>query len=173
MMTRRAREIGMAKSNFTNPWGRGDPTEKVTPREMALLAAHVIETYPEYYHYFGEKDFTWNKIHQPNRNPLLTMNIGADGLKTGHIAESGFGLVGSAVQNGERLILVINGLRTARERAERIAKAAELGIPGVRVQTAVCCGRGGGVGPGLWRRPGRRAAGRGKAGHPAGAAGIG
>ncbi len=122
MMTRRAREIGMAKSNFTNPWGRGDPTEKVTAREMALLAAHVIETYPEYYHYFGEKDFTWNKIHQPNRNPLLTMNIGADGLKTGHIAESGFGLVGSAVQNGERLILVINGLRTARERASESQK---------------------------------------------------
>ncbi len=128
MMTRRAREIGMAKSNFTNPWGRGDPNEKVTAREMALLAAHVIQTYPEFYHYFGEKDFTWNKIHQPNRNPLLAMNIGADGLKTGHIGESGFGLVGSAVQNGERLILVINGLRSARERSSESQKLLSWGF---------------------------------------------
>ena len=80
---------------------------------MALLAAHIIRDYPEYYHYFGEKEFTWNKIRQLNRNPLLTMDIGADGLKTGDIAESGFGLVGSAVQNGQRLIVVVNGLKTA------------------------------------------------------------
>lgn len=128
MMTRRARELGMTKSTFTNPWGRGDPDEKVTAREMALLAAHVIHTYPEFYRYFGEKDFTWNKIHQPNRNPLLTMNLGADGLKTGHIAQSGFGLVGSAVQNGERLILVVNGLRTARDRATESQKLLSWGF---------------------------------------------
>lgn len=128
MMTRRARELGMVKSTFTNPWGRGDPNEKVTAREMALLAGHVIHTYPEYYHYFGEKEFTWNRIRQPNRNPLLTMNIGADGLKTGHLAESGFGLVGSAVQNGERLILVVNGLRTSRERGTESLKLLSWGF---------------------------------------------
>ncbi len=128
LMTRRARELGMTKSNFTNPWGRGDPNEKVTGREMTILADYVIRTYPDFYRYFGEKDFTWNRIHQLNRNPLLTMNIGADGLKTGHIAESGFGLVGSAVQNGERLILVVNGLRTARDRANESLKLLSWGF---------------------------------------------
>ncbi len=93
----------MEKSNFRNPWGRFDPNQKVTPREMAMLADHVIRTYPEFYRYFGEKEFTWNKIRQANRNPLLFMELGADGLKTGFIEDSGYGLVGSAVQNGQRL----------------------------------------------------------------------
>ncbi len=118
LMTRRARELGMEKSTFTNPWGRGDQDQRVTAREMMKLAAHIIKTYPDYYHYFGEKEFTWNKIRQLNRNPLLTMELGADGLKTGDIKESGFGLVGSAVQNGQRLIIVINGLKSANDRAE-------------------------------------------------------
>ena len=83
MMTKRARELGMQKSTFRNPWGRFDPNQKVTPREMAMLADHVIRTYPDLYKYFGEKDFTWNKIRQANRNPLLFMELGADGLKTG------------------------------------------------------------------------------------------
>jgi serine-type D-Ala-D-Ala carboxypeptidase (penicillin-binding protein 5/6) len=127
-MTARARELGMTKSTFTNPWGRGDPEQKVTPREMARLAIHVVKTYPAFYKYFGERDFTWNKVHQNNRNPLLTMNIGADGLKTGDIAESGYGLVGSAVQNGERLVLVVNGLRTARDRANEALKLLSWGF---------------------------------------------
>jgi len=80
LMNRRAREIGMTRSIFANPWGRGDPNQKVTPRDMALLANYVIHTYPDLYHYFGEREFTWNKVRQLNRNPLLTMNIGADGL---------------------------------------------------------------------------------------------
>ncbi len=128
LMTRRARELGMTRSTFSNPWGRGDPGQKVTAREMALLANHVIHTYPEYYRYFGEREFTWNRIRQLNRNPLLTMNIGADGLKTGDIAESGFGLVGSAVQNGERLIVVLNGLKTARDRASEASKLLSWGF---------------------------------------------
>jgi serine-type D-Ala-D-Ala carboxypeptidase (penicillin-binding protein 5/6) len=122
LMTKRARELGFDHLTFTNAWGRGDPEQKVTPREMAALANHVILTYPELYKYFGEKDFTWNKIKQTNRNPLLTMDFGADGLKTGNIDESGYGLVGSAVQNGERLILALYGCRTAKERAEEARK---------------------------------------------------
>ncbi len=118
LMTRRARELGMEKSTFTNPWGRADVDQRVTAREMMKLASHIIKNYPDYYHYFGEKEFTWNKIRQLNRNPLLTMELGADGLKTGDIKESGFGLVGSAVQNGQRLLLVINGLKSANDRAE-------------------------------------------------------
>jgi serine-type D-Ala-D-Ala carboxypeptidase (penicillin-binding protein 5/6) len=121
-MTKRARELGLEHSTFTNAWGRGDPDQKVSPREMVTLANHIIQTYPDYYKYFGERDFTWNKIKQPSRNPLLTMDLGADGLKTGNIDESGYGLIGSAVQNGERLILALYGSRTAKERAEEARK---------------------------------------------------
>jgi len=122
LMTRRAQELNLPHLVFTNAWGRGDPEQKVTAREMALLADHVIETYPDLYKYFGEHDFLWNKIKQPNRNPLLTMNIGADGLKTGNIDASGFGLVGSAVENGQRLIVAIYGAKNAKERSEEARK---------------------------------------------------
>jgi serine-type D-Ala-D-Ala carboxypeptidase (penicillin-binding protein 5/6) len=122
LMTKRARELGLEHSTFTNAWGRGDPEQKVSPREMTALANHVILTYPDLYKYFGEKDFTWNKIKQANRNPLLTMDLGADGLKTGNIDESGYGLVGSAVQNGQRLILALYGAPTAKERVEEARK---------------------------------------------------
>jgi D-alanyl-D-alanine carboxypeptidase (penicillin-binding protein 5/6) len=117
-MSDRARELGLARSTFRNASGRGDPEQLTTMREMEKLAAHIIATYPQFYPIFGEKQFTWNKITQLNRNPLLTMDIGADGLKTGNIDESGFGLVGSAVQNGQRLIVALNGAKTARDRAE-------------------------------------------------------
>ena len=127
-MNERARAIGMEHSHFVNPWGRGDPAQKVTPRDMARLALHVIKTYPQFYGMFGEREFTWNKIRQLNRNPLLTMNIGADGLKTGDIAESGFGLVGSAVQNGERLVLVVNGFKSAKDRANESLKLLSWGF---------------------------------------------
>jgi D-alanyl-D-alanine carboxypeptidase (penicillin-binding protein 5/6) len=128
LMNKRAAELGMTHSTFANPWGAGDPRQHVTPRDMAHLAAYIIANYPEYYRYFGEKEFTWNKIRQLNRNPLLTMDLGADGLKTGDIAESGFGLVGSAVQNGQRLILVVNGLKTATDRSEESRKLLNWGF---------------------------------------------
>ena len=118
MMTARAKELGLTKTAFRNASGKGDPQQTTTMREMEKLASHIIATYPQHYPIFGEKQFTWNKITQLNRNPLLTMDIGADGLKTGNIDESGFGLVGSAVQNGQRLIVAINGAKTARDRAE-------------------------------------------------------
>jgi serine-type D-Ala-D-Ala carboxypeptidase (penicillin-binding protein 5/6) len=122
MMNKRAGELGLSRSSFANPWGKPDPRERVTARELALLAAHLIGDYPEYYRYFGETEFTWNKVRQLNRNPLLTMDLGADGLKTGEITESGYGLVGSAVQNGQRLIVVVNGLKTMADRAEEARK---------------------------------------------------
>ncbi len=118
LMTARARELGLKNLSFRNPWGKFDPDQKVTMREMALLSNHIIKTYPELYRYFGEREFTWNKIKQQNRNRLLTMNIGADGLKTGNIEDAGFGLVASAVENGQRLILAINGLKSAKDRDE-------------------------------------------------------
>jgi serine-type D-Ala-D-Ala carboxypeptidase (penicillin-binding protein 5/6) len=121
-MTKRARELGLTQSTFTNPWGRGDPDMKVTPHEIAVLADHLIRTYPDLYKYFSEREFTWNKIRQLNRNPLLTLDIGADGLKTGNIDESGYGIVASAVENGQRLILAMYGLKSAKDRAEEARK---------------------------------------------------
>jgi serine-type D-Ala-D-Ala carboxypeptidase (penicillin-binding protein 5/6) len=128
MMTERARELGMTRSTFRNATGYGHPEQKTTVRDLAKLAAHIIQTYPELYKIFGEREFTWNKIRQQNRNPLLTMEIGADGLKTGNIDEAGFGLIGSAVQNGQRLIVVVNGLKTARDRAAEARKLLDWGF---------------------------------------------
>jgi D-alanyl-D-alanine carboxypeptidase (penicillin-binding protein 5/6) len=128
MMTERARELGMTRSTFRNATGYGHPEQKVTARDLATLAMHIIETYPDLYKIFGEREFTWNRIRQQNRNPLLAMDIGADGLKTGNIDESGFGLTASAVQNGQRLVLVVNGLKSARDRANESRKLLEWGF---------------------------------------------
>jgi serine-type D-Ala-D-Ala carboxypeptidase (penicillin-binding protein 5/6) len=128
LMTKRAREIGLAKSTFGNSTGLPDPRQLMTARELAKLARHIIQTYPDYYKYYGEREFTWNKIRQYNRNPLLPMNLGADGLKTGFTKEAGYGLVGSAVQNGLRLIVVVNGLRSEKERADEGKKLLEWGF---------------------------------------------
>ena len=128
-MNKRASELGLTKSSFGNPWGQAGPDQKVTPRDMARLADHVIKTYPEYYRYFGEKEFLWNKIKQPNRNPLLTMSIGVDGLKTGNIDEkSGYGIVASAVEEGRRLILAAYGARTAKDRGDEARKLLQWGF---------------------------------------------
>jgi D-alanyl-D-alanine carboxypeptidase (penicillin-binding protein 5/6) len=89
---------------------------------------HLIDTYPDLYKIFAEREFTWNKIKQQNRNPLLALEIGADGLKTGYLEESGYGLTGSAVQSGQRLIMVVSGLKTARDRAAESRKLMEWGF---------------------------------------------
>ena len=130
MLTKRAREIGLEKSTFTNATGYSDPNLRVTPRELAALARHIMQTYPEFYPYFSEREFTWNNIRQQNRNPLLAMGIGADGLKTGETAEAGFNLVGSAVQDTLRLIVVVTGARSEKERAEEARKMLEWGFHG-------------------------------------------
>jgi D-alanyl-D-alanine carboxypeptidase (penicillin-binding protein 5/6) len=127
-LTQRAREIGLTQSVFTNSNGLPDPGEKVTTRELGLLARYIIRNYPDKYEIFGEREFTWNKIRQQNRNPLLGMGIGADGLKTGFTKDAGYGLVGSAVQNGLRLVVVVNGLPSAKERAEDARKLLEWGF---------------------------------------------
>ncbi|AWB20656.1 D-alanyl-D-alanine carboxypeptidase [Methylobacterium currus] len=128
IMNRHAKEIGLDRSTFRNATGYSAPDQKVTARDLAKLAIHLIETYPENYKLFAEREFTWNKIRQQNRNPLLTLDIGADGLKTGYLEESGYGLTGSAVQNGQRLVLVVSGLKTARDRAAESRKLLEWGF---------------------------------------------
>jgi D-alanyl-D-alanine carboxypeptidase (penicillin-binding protein 5/6) len=130
LMNERAREIGLEKSNFTNSTGLPDPAMRVTVRELGKLAQHIIGTYPEYFRWYGEREFTWNKIRQQNRNPLLALNIGADGMKTGYTEEAGYGLVGTAVQKGMRLIVVVNGLKTAKDRADEARKLLEWGFSG-------------------------------------------
>ncbi|MFZ0989719.1 MAG: D-alanyl-D-alanine carboxypeptidase family protein, partial [Xanthobacteraceae bacterium] len=128
MLTQRARAIGLETSTFTNSTGYSDPNLRVTAREMAELARHIIHTYPDFYSYFSQRDFAWNNIHQMNRNPLLGMGIGADGLKTGETSEAGFNLVGSAVQDNFRLIVVVTGARSDKERADEAKKLLEFGF---------------------------------------------
>jgi D-alanyl-D-alanine carboxypeptidase (penicillin-binding protein 5/6) len=134
MLTKRAREIGLEHSTFTNATGYSDPRLRVTVRDLAQLARHIMHTYPDYYPYFALRDFTWNKIHQENRNPLLGMGIGADGLKTGDTAEAGFTLAGSAVQEDLRLIVVLTGAKSEKERADEAHKMLEFGFHGFQAR---------------------------------------
>jgi D-alanyl-D-alanine carboxypeptidase (penicillin-binding protein 5/6) len=127
-MNSRARELGLTRTTFANATGYGDPAQRTTLRDLAALAQHVIQTYPDFYRIFGQRDFTWNKTRQQNRNPLLTMDIGADGLKTGMLNESGFLVLGSAVQNGKRLIVGISGVQNGRDRAAEARKLLEWGF---------------------------------------------
>ncbi len=137
MMTKRARELGLTKSTFANSNGLPDPGNKMTVRELATLARHIIQTYPEFYKLFGEREFTWNKIRQQNRNPLLNSLDGADGLKTGYTKEGGYGMVGSAVQNGTRLIVVVNGLEDPDDRASEAKKMLEWGFRNFETRTLI------------------------------------
>ncbi|MHB8271710.1 D-alanyl-D-alanine carboxypeptidase family protein [Bradyrhizobium sp.] len=135
MMTRRARELGLTKSSFANASGLPDPGNKMTVRELAKLARHIIQTYPDFYKLFNEREFTWNKIRQQNRNALLNSLEGADGLKTGFTKEGGYGMVGSAVQNGMRLIVVVNGLDDPDDRVTEAKKLLEWGFRNFEART--------------------------------------
>ncbi|WP_348638312.1 D-alanyl-D-alanine carboxypeptidase family protein [Bradyrhizobium sp. ISRA463] len=136
-MTKRARELGLTKSTFANSNGLPDPGNKMTVRELAMLARHIILAYPDRYKLFGEKEFTWNKIRQQNRNPLLNALPGADGLKTGYTKEGGYGMVGSAVQNDTRLIVVVNGLEDSEDRATEAKKMLEWGFRSFETRTLI------------------------------------
>lgn len=124
-MTERAREIGLASSTFRNATGWPDPEHRMTPRDLATLGQRLIEKFPEYYRFFKETEFTYGGIRQMNRNPLLYKEMGADGLKTGHTQESGFGLTASAIRNGRRLVLVVNGLASKKARSQEPERLLE------------------------------------------------
>jgi D-alanyl-D-alanine carboxypeptidase (penicillin-binding protein 5/6) len=128
LMNARAAALGLNRLRFRNSTGFGHPEQRVTLREMVQLSRHIMETYPELYPLFGQRDFLWNRVRQQNRNPLLTMDVGADGMKTGNIEESGFSLVGSAQQNGQRLIVAVSGLKTARDRGIEARKLLDWGF---------------------------------------------
>jgi D-alanyl-D-alanine carboxypeptidase (penicillin-binding protein 5/6) len=140
MMNVRAAELGLAKSHFTDAWGGGDPAQVASARDLATLAEHIIRTYPEYYHYFGEKEFTWSKIRQLNRNPLLFTDVNADGLKVGNLPNKGYNLVGSAVFGNQRLIVVILDARTAKERAEEARRLINWGFHGFDAKNLFAAG---------------------------------
>lgn len=112
MLNKKAEEIGMTDSHFTNASGWPDPNHYSTARDLLKMSQYLVEQYPEYYHYYNEKSFTYNNIKQDNRNPLLYKNLGADGIKTGHTEAAGYGLLASAERNGRRLFLVVNGLES-------------------------------------------------------------
>lgn len=117
LLNRRARDLGMKNSTFLNASGWPDPGHETTARDLAILVRETIRQFPEYYHYYAEKSFTYNGIRQPNRNPSLYRNLGVDGLKTGHTEAAGYGLATSALRLGRRLILVLNGLPSKKARA--------------------------------------------------------
>jgi len=125
MMNRKAEEIGMKDSHFMNSNGWPDPNHYSTAKDLALLGTYLIKTYPEEYKVYAEKEFTYNNIKQGNRNPLLYKNIGADGIKTGHTDDGGYGLMGSAVAGDRRVVLVINGTTSMQARADESSKLME------------------------------------------------
>src|SRR5690625_1670582 len=123
-----AEEIGLRDSQFRNATGWPAEGHLMSARDLAHLAARMIDEFPDLYHYYSETEFTWHDITQGNRNPLLYRNIGADGLKTGHTQEAGYGLTASAVQDGRRLILVVTGLESQRQRAEEAERLMRWGF---------------------------------------------
>ena len=127
-MNKYAKEIGLTKSHFENSTGLPADGHVMTARELALLADYLIKNYPEYYHYFGEKEFVYGKWRFTNRNPLVFEDLGVAGLKTGFIEDAGYGLVASAVRDNQRVILVVSGLDTKKEREEEPRKLLEWGF---------------------------------------------
>jgi len=123
-MNTKAQQIGLVSSHFRNSTGWPDPAHRMSPRDLATLARRIIQDFPEYYHYDAEKTFKFNGIEQENRNPLVQKGT-ADGLKTGHTEEGGYGLVASSLRDGRRVILVINGLTSMKQRAEEAERLME------------------------------------------------
>ena len=128
LMTERARELGLTKSVFKNSTGLPAEGQVMTARELVELSEHIWREYPDLYKYFAEPDFTWNKITQRNRNPILAMDIGGDGLKTGYTEESGYGIVGSVSRDGRRIFVALSGMSSDRERSEEVRKILDWGM---------------------------------------------
>ena len=131
-LNRKAKELGMNNSHFMNASGWPDPEHYSTARDLSILAAATIKNFPDYYGYYAEREFTYNKIKQTNRNPLLSRGIGADGLKTGHTETGGYGLIGTGVKDDRRVIVVLNGMESKKERTEESVRLLQWGLNGFR-----------------------------------------
>jgi D-alanyl-D-alanine carboxypeptidase (penicillin-binding protein 5/6) len=129
-MNAHARELGLMTARFRNPTGVHHAEQVISARDLGKLALHIVRAYPEYYKYFAIPELTWSKVRQNNRNPLLDTGIGVDGMKTGFIKESGYGIVASAEQDGQRLIVVVHGSRTEKERSDDAKRLLEWGFKG-------------------------------------------
>jgi D-alanyl-D-alanine carboxypeptidase (penicillin-binding protein 5/6) len=127
-MNAKAKELGLKNSHFVNATGWPDKGHVMTVSDLAILSKRIMEDFPEYYHYFAEKSFKYNKIEQQNRNLLLNRNIGSDGLKTGHSSLGGYGIAASAIKDNRRLILVVNGLDSEQERANEAQNLLQYGF---------------------------------------------
>jgi len=127
-MTRKGHQLGMASSEFRNATGWPDPKHRMTARDLVTLATATIRNFPEFYPLYSETTFTYNKIKQGNRNPLLYKGIGADGLKTGYTKAAGYGLTASVKRGERRLVLVVNGLTGVRERTRESLSLIEWGF---------------------------------------------
>ncbi|MBD1174769.1 D-alanyl-D-alanine carboxypeptidase [Pelagibacterales bacterium SAG-MED01] len=133
MMTSKAKEIGMQNTNFANSSGINDPDNYSTVRDIMLMSNYLIKKHPEYYKWFSEKEFTWDRtggdpITQGNRNPLLYKNLGADGIKTGYLAVERYSLASSIERNGRRLIAVGSGFETKNSRSRQSTKLLTYGL---------------------------------------------
>lgn len=117
-MNDRAKELGLNDSHFKNSTGWPDPEHRMTAHDLVLLVERMVSEFPEYYPIFAETVFEWDGVEQKNRNPLLYLDIGADGLKTGHTEEAGYGLTGSAIREGRRIAFVITGLSSTKARSQ-------------------------------------------------------
>ena len=138
-MNQRAQAIGLRSARFANVTGLPDPAHVISTADLARLTRHMIANYPNLYRLYSQREFTYNNHTQENRNPLLAGFPGADGVKTGHTEDAGYGLVGSALQNGQRRIIVFNGTRSMAERrseAVRIMGAAFNEFTATRLATA-------------------------------------
>lgn len=122
-MNKEAEALGMVNTHFQNASGWPDPKHYSTARDLAIMTTALIKNFSEYYHYFSEKEFTYSDIRQHNRNPLLRLDIGADGVKTGHTEDGGYGLIGSGLsKDGRRVVMVLNGMESSKERKEEGAR---------------------------------------------------
>ena len=128
-MTAKAKDLGLTNSHFVNATGLPDEQQYMSPKDLAILAKRIIVDFPEYFPIYSETSFTYNNITQGNRNPLLyRVGSGADGMKTGHTEIAGYGLTGTAIRNGRRLILVANGMNSIKDRDEETAKLLDYGF---------------------------------------------
>lgn len=127
-MAAQAQTLGLKNSSFANATGLPDPKHKMSVRDLSIVARYIINTHPDYYKIYGQPEFTWNKITQQNRNPLLKDYPGADGMKTGYTKEAGYGMVGSAMRDGRRLIMVIAGLSSINDRKAEAQKLLDWGF---------------------------------------------
>ena len=127
-MTDKARELGMMDSTFKNATGWPNPEHRMSARDLAKLSQLLVANFPDFYHYFSERSFTYGNVKQPNRNPLVYKDMGADGLKTGHTQESGYGIVGSAQRKDRRLVVVLNGLASMKMRSTESERLLEWGF---------------------------------------------